>query len=95
MGGAARDAGQLWDANPLESLALGSGHEGRALLLRLRYVAQSCDDERSLGRPVPGVRLIRGLDRTKLDRTKKETTSRAVPQPFFTPVRRHASVTKG
>ena len=41
------------DANPLESLGLGSGHEGRALLLRLRYVAQSCDDERSLGRPVP------------------------------------------
>jgi hypothetical protein len=39
--------------------------------------------------PAPGVRLIRGLDRTK-----KETTSRAVPQPFFTPVRRRASRTK-
>jgi hypothetical protein len=90
LGGAARDAGQLWDANPLESLALGSGHEGRALLLRLRYVAQSCDDERSLGRPVPGVRLIRGLNRTK-----KITTSRAVPPLFFTPVRRRASGAKG
>jgi hypothetical protein len=43
-----------------------------------------------LGRPVPGVRLIRGLNRAK-----KETTSRAVPQPFFTPVRRRASGTKG
>jgi hypothetical protein len=36
------------------------------------------------------VRLIRGLDRTK-----KATTSRAVPPPFFTPVRRRASDTKG
>ena len=34
--------------------------------------------------------LIRGLNRTK-----KATTSRAVPQPFFTPVRRRASGTKG
>ena len=33
---------------------------------------------------------IRGLDRTKM-----QTTSRAVPQPFFTPVRRRASGTKG
>ena len=33
--------------------------------------------------PAPGVRLTRGLDRTK-----KTTTSRAVPQPFFTLVRR-------
>jgi hypothetical protein len=48
------------------------------------------DNERPLGRPVPGVRLIRGLNRAK-----KETTSRAVPQPFFTPVRRRASGTKG
>ncbi len=31
----------------------------------------------------------------QLDRTKKVTTSRAVPQPFFTPVRRRASGTKG
>ena len=48
------------------------------------------DNERPLGRPVPGVRLIRGLNRAK-----KETTSRAVPPPFFTPVRRRASGTKG
>jgi hypothetical protein len=48
------------------------------------------DNERPLGRPVPRVRLIRGLDRTK-----KATTSRAVPPPFFTPVRRRASGTKG
>jgi hypothetical protein len=38
--------------------------------------------------PEPGA--IRGLDRTE-----KETTSRAVPLPFFTPVRRRASGTKG
>ena len=50
------------------------------------------NNERPLGRPVPGVRLIRGLDRAK-----KETTSRAVPPsqgrrrasgyPFVLPLR--------
>ena len=48
------------------------------------------NNERPLGRPAPGVRLIRGLNRTK-----KETTSQAVPPPFFTPVQRRASGTKG
>ena len=38
----------------------------------------------------PGARLIRGLNRNK-----KETASRAVPEPFFTPVRRRASGNKG
>ncbi len=78
MGGAARDAGQLWDANPLESLALG-------LDLKIAHCCHDCatcrtrgDNERSLGRPVPGVRLIRGLNRTK-----KVTTSRAVPPLFL------------
>ena len=48
------------------------------------------NNEQPLRKPAPGVRLIRGLNRTK-----KETTSRAVPHPFFTPVRRRASGTKG
>jgi len=79
--------------SPLLSLHLPAcevaprGNRGRAEESNPR--ARS-DNERPLGSPVPGVRLIRGLDRTK-----KETTSRAVPKPFFTPVRRRASSTKG
>jgi len=41
-------------------------------------------------KPAPPARLIRGLNRTK-----KVMTSRALPQPFFTPVRRRAGGTKG
>jgi len=48
------------------------------------------NSERPLGRPAPGVRLTCGLNRTK-----KQTTSRAVPPPFSTPVRRRASGTEG
>jgi hypothetical protein len=48
------------------------------------------NNEQPLRKPAPSARLIRGLDRTK-----KVTASRAVPQPFFTPVRRRASGTKG
>jgi len=69
------------------AIGAGQGTGGRAEVSNPR--ARS-DNERPLGRPAPGVRLIRGLDRTK-----KATTSRAVPPPFFPPVRRRASGTKG
>jgi hypothetical protein len=74
-----------WTANLPGGTARGTGGQAEESDPRARS-----GNERPLGRPAPGVRLIRGLNRTK-----KETTSRAVPPPFFTPVRRRASGTPG
>ena len=75
----------LMDCSPARQYR--PGNRGRAEESNPR--ARS-NNEQPLRKPAPGVRLIGGLDRTK-----KVTTSRAVPQPFFTPVRRRASGTKG